>query len=76
MPEPFGILLAICFMVFVMTFTIWIIFILPANMAAERGRSPGVWVLISIVGSPPLAILLLIALGDAQGGQYEGPSER
>ncbi|WP_374373044.1 hypothetical protein [Tabrizicola sp.] len=54
---------------------IWIIFVLPANMAAKRGRSPGIWVLISLVGSPPLAILLLIALGDAPGRQYEEPSD-
>jgi len=44
-------------------FAIWFIFVLPANMARDRNRSPGLWVLISLVGSPLLAILLLMALG-------------
>ena len=38
---------------------------IPAVMARSRGRSAVVWVLISFVGSPLLAILLLIALGSA-----------
>ena len=56
-----GFLLAIAVLVFV----IWLYFILPASMATERNRSALIWVLISLVGSPLLAILLLIALGDA-----------
>ncbi len=44
---------------------VWLVFFLPADMARERGRAPFVWVLISIVGNPLLAILLLAALGDA-----------
>ena len=71
MPELIGVLAG----VLIMALMIWIIFVLPANMAAKRGRSPGIWVLISLVGSPPLAILLLIALGDAPGRQYEEPSD-
>jgi len=47
-------------------FTVWIFFLLPAEMAEERNRDPTVWVLISLVGSPFLAILLLIALGDVK----------
>ena len=43
--------------------------LLPSNMARERRRDPMVWVLISIVGSPPLAILLLMALGDAPANE-------
>lgn len=45
---------------------LWIAIILPAQMAGARGRSGLLWVLISLVGSPLLAILLLLALGDAQ----------
>ncbi len=45
---------------------VWLVFLLPADMARERGRDPFVWVLISIVGNPLLAILLLAALGDAK----------
>ncbi|WP_281842857.1 hypothetical protein [Sinisalibacter aestuarii] len=42
---------------------LWLYIFLPADMAARRNRSAFVWVLISLVGSPLLAILLLIALG-------------
>lgn len=45
---------------------VWLVFLLPADMARERGRDPFVWVLISIVGNPLLAILLLAALGDSK----------
>ena len=46
-------------------FLLWLAILLPSEMARERRRDPTVWVLISIAGSPPLAILLLIALGKA-----------
>ena len=72
MPELIGFLFALL----VMVLMIWIGFVLPANMATDRGRSPGIWILISLVGSPPLAILLLIALGDAPDRQREGSSDR
>ena len=48
---------------------IWLFILLPARMARERKRSATIWVLISFVGSPALAILLLIALGDANTRQ-------
>ena len=48
-----------------LVFLLWLYILLPAGMASDRNRSPFVWVLISLVGSPLLAILLLIALGDA-----------
>lgn len=46
----------------------WFVILLPAGMADRRGRSQLVWVLISIFGSPILAILLLWALGNAPEG--------
>jgi fumarate reductase subunit C len=49
----------------VLAFAFWFAILLPANMAAARGRSQIVWILISLVGSPILAILLLVALGEA-----------
>lgn len=49
----------------VLFFIVWLYVLLPSDMARERRRDPMVWVLISIVGSPLLAILLLMALGDA-----------
>jgi hypothetical protein len=44
-------------------FAIWFVVILPARMAQRRGRSALVWVAISLIGTPLLAILLLVALG-------------
>ena len=48
-------------------FVLWLFILLPARMARERNRWALIWVLISLFGSPILAILLLIALGDAPG---------
>ena len=42
---------------------LWLAFVVPYQMAERRNRSGGLWILISLVGSPFLAILLLIALG-------------
>ena len=42
----------------------WFYILLPAGMAERRNRSQLIWVLISLVGSPILACLLLLALGD------------
>ncbi len=55
---------AILFGVIGLAFVIWLWIIVPANMAANGKRSSLIWVLISFVGSPLLAILLLYALGD------------
>lgn len=46
-------------------FVVWLFVLLPSRMARERRRDPVIWVLISLVGSPLLAILLLTALGEA-----------
>lgn len=45
---------------------VWLYILLPAGMAERRGRSQLIWVLISLFGSPILACLLLLALGDAR----------
>jgi hypothetical protein len=42
---------------------LWLYILLAARMANDRNRNAVIWVLISLVGSPVLAILLLIALG-------------
>lgn len=47
-------------------FLLWFAVILPAQMAGARGRSGLFWVLISLIGSPVLAILLLLVLGDTR----------
>ncbi|MGH1457336.1 MAG: hypothetical protein ACRBBT_00390 [Paracoccaceae bacterium] len=54
---------AIFFLAFI-GFVIWLYIMLPASMAKNRNRSPVIWVLIAIVGSPILAVLLLIAMGE------------
>ena len=51
---------------FMFWFIVWLLFLLPADMARDRNRSPFAWVLISLIFSPFLAILLLIVLGDAE----------
>jgi len=52
--------------VLVVFFAVWFYILLPAGMAARRNRSQLIWILISFVGSPILACLLLLALGDAE----------
>jgi hypothetical protein len=47
-------------------FALWLYILLPAGMAERRNRSQLIWVLISFVGSPILACLLLLGLGDAE----------
>ena len=62
--EAIGVLalLAVLFLIFIY---------LPAKMASNRNRNALVWVLISLFGSPILAVLLLIALGDAPAENHE-----
>jgi hypothetical protein len=45
-------------------FAFWLYILLPANMAAARGRSAFGWVLLSLLFSPILACLLLMLLGN------------
>jgi len=44
---------------------IWLVFIVPADMAKAHGRSALGWVLVSVCFSPFGAIILLYLLGDA-----------
>lgn len=44
---------------------LWLYVLLPAGMARRRNRSAFIWVLIGLFGSPILAILLLLALGNS-----------
>jgi len=43
---------------------VWLGILLPASMAEDRNRSQFGWVLVSIVGTPLLAVLLLMSLGE------------
>lgn len=50
--------------------TVWLFILLPARMAKARGRSALVWVLVSIIFSPVLAVILLWLIGGSpQGGR-------
>jgi hypothetical protein len=46
-------------------FALWLYVLLPAGMARRRNRSAFIWVLIGLFGSPILAVLLLLALGNS-----------
>jgi hypothetical protein len=59
------VLLGFAFWGLMMWFIIWLVFLLPAEMARDRSRDPVSWVLVSLLGSPFLAIFLLWLLGDA-----------
>jgi hypothetical protein len=52
------------FGILVIVFVIGFVIVLPATMAAERGRSPVAWVLVSVFFSPVIAIILLLSIGD------------
>lgn len=46
----------------------------PMRMANIRGRNPGHWALISLFGSPVLAIVLLLALDEKVGPNVRKPN--
>lgn len=49
-------------------FILWLYVLLPAGMARSRNRGTFIWVLIGLFGSPILAVLLLLALGERPVG--------
>lgn len=57
---------AVIFGLFALFCVLWLYILLPAGMAERRSRSQLIWVLISLFGSPILACLLLLALGNAE----------
>lgn len=42
---------------------LWVI--VPAKMAKKRNREPAIWVILSVIASPLVAIIALLAVGDA-----------
>lgn len=58
---------ALILIIFAMVVTFWLYVLLPWGMAERRNRSVFIWLLISLVFSPFLAIVLLYLLGDADG---------
>ncbi len=57
-------IVSVLFLIVLLVLVVWL-YILPITMAGRRNRSGLIWFLIGLVGSPLLAILLLLALGDA-----------
>jgi NADH:ubiquinone oxidoreductase subunit 6 (subunit J) len=44
--------------------SVWFFVIFPAGLAEERNRSQVLWVTVAIVGTPLLATILLLILGE------------
>ena len=65
MDDPASGFLGLLVLLFCLWFGLWLYVLLPADMARRRNRSAFIWVLISLFGSPILAILLLLALGNS-----------
>lgn len=58
-------LFALIFGLAALYFTLWLFILLPARMAEARGRSVVVWVLLSFMLSPFVAIVSLWLFGNA-----------
>lgn len=65
MGDPAGGIFFILVLIFSVWFVLWLYVLLPAGMATRRNRSAFIWVLIGLFGSPILAVLLLLALGNS-----------
>lgn len=46
-------------------FFVWLWIIVPAKMAKQRHREPAIWIILSVIASPLVAIVALLAVGDA-----------
>lgn len=55
----------------VLYFTLWLLILLPAEMAKARGRSAFNWVMVSLFFWPFFAIFLLWWLGDHPDQEHE-----
>ena len=65
MDDPANGLFVLLIFLVCLWFVLWLYVLLPSEMARRRNRSAFIWVLISLFGSPVLAILLLLALGNS-----------
>ena len=65
MDDPAGGVFFLLALLLGLWFVIWLCVLLPAGMARRRNRSAIIWVLIGLFGSPILAVLLLLALGNS-----------
>lgn len=65
MDDPTGGIFVLLSLLFGLWLVLWLYVLLPAGMARRRNRSACIWVLIGLFGSPFLAVLLLLALGNS-----------
>lgn len=65
MDDPSNGFVVLLALLFGLWFILWLYVLLPADMARRRNRSAFIWVLIGLFGSPILAVLLLLALGNS-----------
>lgn len=68
MDNPANALFALLSLLIGLWVVFWLYVLLPAGMARKRNRSALIWVLIGLFGSPILAVLLLLALGERPPG--------
>lgn len=61
--EPVAFLLGVLAFSFCVWFIVWLVILLPYRMAEARNREGTAWVLVSLIGSPFLAIIALWLLG-------------
>lgn len=62
---------------FVLGFLFWLALAgLVGYVASERNRSAGGWALISLVFTPLIGLLALIAAGEAEPNQKEKPNQK
>ena len=52
-------------------FFLWLIVFVPLRMARNRGRDPGVWILLSVIASALIAIPVLWYVGPATPSGHE-----
>lgn len=64
-PQNSGTIGILCIIAFIGIFGIYIgLYVLVAMMAQKRNRNPVLWVLVSILATPLLAIIILLCLGN------------
>jgi len=64
--DAFITLITVLWAALVLYLVLWLYVLLPAGMAKKRGRSQAIWVVVSVLVTPFLAILLLWAFRDAE----------
>lgn len=64
--DTFGYIFAAVIVVGIVALSVWLTFVVPTQMAEDRGRSALAWILVSLLLSPLVAILLLWMIGPSE----------